>query len=406
MKEAQQHNQGLKASRAKVLASEARASEAFAGLLPQVKFSGRLAQLSEVDPFSVTLPGQGTLTLFPSIDHSYSARVFIQQPIFTGFRLLKNVEAAELNAVATQEEFVRDERDLMLEVKKTYWNLVRARQVEDVLIQTETQVSEHLKDVQNFQKQGLATENEVYKVEVQLAEVQLKRIEAGSNRRLVNMALNNLTGRPLQTIVVPMDVPESSSEVPGLTLELVQSAREHRPELKALRARKEMSESGVTAARGGWYPLIALQAGYDYAKPNQRIIPPADRWESTWDVGISVQWNIWDWLTTSQQVSQAQAIVQQAEAGLQQYENAVEMQVMQQYWKVQESQQKQVVAKKGLEQATENYRITNEKYKSGIGTNTDVLDAEVAMLNARLNHLQANIDYQLAQAALEHATGK
>ncbi|MCI0707990.1 MAG: TolC family protein [Ignavibacteriae bacterium] len=407
VQEAWQHNHSLKASRAKVLASEAKASEAFSTLLPQVKFTSKFAQLSEVDPFGVTVPGLGSLTLFPSIDHSYSARVSLQQPIFTGFRLLNNAEAAELNAVATQEDFIRDERDLILDVKKAYWNLVRARQMEEVLMQTVAQVSEHLRDVQNFSRQGLATENEVYKVEVQLAEVKLKLIESESNRRLANMALNNLMGKSLQTKIVPSDNPESISavETPEAASELLQTARQNRPELKATRARKELSEAGVSTARGGWYPQVTLTAGYDYAKPNQRIIPPTDRWEGTWDVGVTVQWNVWDWLTTSHQVSQAEASVQQADAALLQLENAVEMQVMQQYWKVQESQQKQAVAKKGLEQASENYRITNEKYKSGIGTNTDVLDAEVAMLQARLNYLQANIDYQLAQAALKHAAG-
>ncbi|HEY4613637.1 MAG TPA: TolC family protein [Bacteroidota bacterium] len=412
VQEARKNNAGLRGSVARVAAADAKASEAFSALLPQVRLTSRFAQLSDIDPFSVTAPGLGSLTLFPNIDHSYSARVSVQQLVFSGFRLMNNLDAARLNATATQEGFIRDEHDLILEVKRTYWSLARARHAEEFIRQTVEQVSEHLRDVQNFNKQGLATENDVYKVEVQLADIKLKLIEAESNRRLITMALNNLMGKPLDVAIIPTEDPELTAP-PLDTLDMVlntpsallNGAREHRPELKATRARKEMSEAGVAMARAGWYPQVALSAGYDYARPNQRIIPPKDRWEGTWDVGLTMQWNLWDWFTTANQVSQAQAAVRQTEAGLEQLENAVAMQVAQHYWTMEAARQKRVVAKKGVGQAMENHRVTNEKFKRGLATNTDLLDAEVALLQSKLNDLQANIDYQIAYANVIHAAG-
>ncbi|MGH2567058.1 MAG: TolC family protein, partial [Bacteroidota bacterium] len=303
--EARKNNHGLRASHAKVVAAEAKAREAFSAILPQVRLSSRFAQLSDIDPFSFTAPGFGSFTLFPNIDHSYSARVSLLQPVFTGFRLLKNIEAARLNASATEEDFAGDERELILEVKTTYWNLVRARQAEEFLKQTVEQVSEHLKDAENFYKQGLATQNDVYKVEVQLADVKVKQIEAETNRRLMTMALNNLMGKPLESSIIPTEDPEMPAK-PGEPIDtssmsfapaFLQWAQENRPELKAIRLRKEMSEAAVGAARAGWLPQIALSANYEYARPNQRIIPPKDEWRGTWDVGLIMQWSVWDWFT-------------------------------------------------------------------------------------------------------------
>lgn len=403
---ARQNNFGMKIAQAKVDAADARASEAFSGLLPQLRLSSRFAQLSDIDPFSFAAPGLGIFTLFPNISHNYSARVTVQQPIFTGFRLVKNLEAARLSAAATQEDFLKDEANLMLEVKTTYWNFYRALRAEEFLKQTVDQVSEHLRDVKNFYTQGLATENDTYKVEVQLADVQVKLIEAESNRRLLNMALNNLMGKPLETIIVPTEDPEvpvRTGENVDTTdsygaLGLIGVAQSNRPELKAMRLRKEMSEAGVIAARAGRLPQIALSANYDYARPNSRIIPPKDRWESTWDVGVTMQWNLWDWFATAHQTSQAQAALQQAEAGLAQLQNAVILQVTQYSAKTREASQRRVVAKRGVELAAESYRITNEKFKKGVATNTDLLDAEVALLQAKLTYTNAQIDYQIAYA--------
>lgn len=405
-----QTNVALKISHANVEAADARVREAFTTLLPQIRLSGRFAQLSDIDPFAFTAPGFGTVTLFPNIDHSYSARVSLQQPLFTGFRLLNTLKATRLNADATQEEFRKDEADLLLEVTTTYWNLYRAIRVEEFLKQTVEQVSEHLNDINNFFRQGLVTQNEVYKVEVQQADVQVKLLEAQNTRRLLNMALNNLLGLPLETTVIPTEDPEpharegehvdTSFAVPSV---LIRNALANRPELKALRLRKEMSEAGVSAARAGWFPQLSLVAGYDYARPNPRIIPPKDRWEGTWDVGLALQWNLWDWLATAHQSSQAEAAVQKAAAGLELLERAIALQVFQHYATMQQARERRLVAKRGVDQAVEHHRVTNERFKQGVATSTDLLDAEIALLQAKLNATQAQVDYQIARAQVIRA---
>jgi outer membrane protein TolC len=410
---ARQTNLGLNISRANVEAADARVRETFTTFLPQIRASGRFAQLSDIQPFSFSAPTLGTLTLFPNIDHSYAARVSVQQPIFTGFRLLNTLKAAQRNAEAAQEEFHRDEADVILEATVTYWNLYRALRVEEFLKQTVDQVSEHLEDVQNFYRQGLATQNDVYKVEVQRAEVYVKLLEAQNNRNLVNMALNNLVGLPLETVIEPTDDPEAPAWTgesrdmitPRTAGELTSLAQANRPELKALKLRKEMSEANVAAARAGWLPVVALTAGYDYARPNPRIIPPKDRWEGTWDVGLTLQWSLWDWFATAHQTTQAEAAVRKAEAVLEQMERAVTLQVFQHDATMRQAAQRREVAQRAVIQAAESHRMTQEKFKQGVATNTDLLDAEIALLQAKLNYTQAQVDYQIASAQLLHAAG-
>ena len=59
-----------------------------------------------------------------------------------------------------------------------------------------------------------------------------------------------------------------------------------------------------------------------------------------------------------------------------------------------------------MEQAQESYRMTSEKYKNGLTSNTELLDAETALLQAKLTHTQAVVDYALALARLKKAVGE
>lgn len=407
-------NASVKVSEAKVMAAEAKVGETHAALLPQVKFTGRAAQLSSVPVTSIALPLPGfqPIQLFQSIEQNYAAKVTVQQPIFMGFRLQKNQEMAEHNAEAVRQDYSKDQAEMVLNVTTAYWNLRRGIEVEKVVTQTTDQVSEHLKDVRNFARQGMVSDVDVIKVQVQLSDVQVKQIEARSAIRIATMSLNSLIGNPLETNIVPSEKPDvpgdttaSVSVLSGTLESLLAQAKANRPELRAMQSRRDLSAAGVDAAKGGWYPQIAIAANYDYARPNMRILPPKDQWDGSWDVGISLQWNVWDWNTAGYQTAQAEASLKQAEASTSQLEDYVALDVAQQYFKRIESREKIIVASRGVAQAEETHRITREKYKQGAATNTELLDAEMALLQAKLIHTQSVIDYNVAIARLKKAVG-
>ena len=406
-------NPSLQISQAKVQAAEARSSEAATTLLPQLTLSGRAAELSSINPFGLKIgpPVNISMILFPDITENYSMRLSLQQPLFTGFKLKKNLEMAELNANATREDLTKDQSDLVLNVITAYWNFYRAIKVEEVIRQSVEQMSEHLKDAKNLSRQGLATDADVMKVEVQLSDVKVKQLEARNAIRLASMALNSLIRNSLETEITPSDTPAISQDASVALLnenlsKLQTLACERRPELKSMQLRRDMSSAGVTAAKGGWYPQIFFAANYDYAKPNQRILPPKDEWDGTWDVGVTFQWNIWDWYATGHQTAQAEANLRQSEAGITQLNDAVTLDVAQQYFNAQTAMEKVNVALGGMEQARESYRMTSEKYRNGLTSNTEMLDAEIALLQARLTHTQAIVDCTLAMARLKKAVGE
>jgi outer membrane protein TolC len=300
---------------------------------------------------------------------------------------------------------------LVLNVIIAYWNFYRAIKIEEVIRQSVEQMTEHLKDVKNLSQQGMATDADVMKVQVQLSDVKVKQLEARNTARLTSMALNSLIRNSLDAEILPSDTPAIPQNAAGAVytenLSTLQNyARDHRSELKSMQLRRDINRAGVIVAKGGWYPQVYLAANYDYARPNQRIIPPKDQWDGTWDVGVTLQWNIWDWNATGHLAAQAEAALRQSEAGITQLNDAVTLDVAQQYYNVQTAKEKVDVAFGGMEQAQESYRMTSEKYKNGITSSTEMLDSEIALLQAKLTHTQAIVDCTLALARLKKAIGE
>ncbi|GJQ20392.1 MAG: transporter [Bacteroidia bacterium] len=405
IQEALARHPSLRIAEARTLAAEERTSELRSGLFPQVRFTGRAVLLSDVPEF--TVPFLGPTPLFPSITKNYGTRLSLQQTLFTGFRLRSSIDAADANEAAVRYEYQREKSDLIVNVTAAYWNASRASRLEEVLRQSVEQVSAHLNDIRSYEHQGLATAADILKVETRLSDIRVKLIQAQGALKIAQMTLNSLMGRALETPVAPSDDPVAMDEagLPGSLDEAVRIARERRPEIGAGRERRAMQEAMVTAAAGGWYPSIVLAANVDYARPNPRVIPPEDRWYRTWDVGVQVQWNVWDWFATASQTEQARAQLSQAEAVLVQVTDAVVLETAQSFFSLKEARERIEASRFGARQAQESYRITHEKFRQGLATSSDLLDAEVALLQARTTEANALAEFAVQQQRFRKALG-
>jgi outer membrane protein len=400
-------SKALHASLMKVRYADARAGEAGTVLLPSVKFTGGYTKLSDIPAAQVSLPIFSTpITLSPSVTDNYTARFTVQQPLFTGFKLQRSVDIADYNAQATEKEYDRDKSDLAYSIKNAYWSLAKAIELQKVVDENVGQVKAHLKDVQNLQGQGMTTNNEVLKVQVQLSDVQLRQIDARNNVQLARIALNNVIGLPLDTDVrLTTGIIHEHREFTNLPT-LIRQGQERRPEIKSMEYRVHAGDAAVSLAQSNWWPQMYVMGNYVSARPNQRLFPTQDVFKDTWDVGVSISFDLWNWGSTLRQTDQAKAQVEQAKDGLGQLQDAVALEVTRDYLNLLRAGERIGVAEQGVKQAEENYRVTSAKFKQGLTSNTDLLDAEVALLQAKTSYTQAVTDYELAEASLERSIGE
>ena len=398
----------LHSSKQKVKYAEARMSELKTNMLPSLKFQGLYTRLSHIDPVVFNLPAAlgGPFTLSPSIDNNYSLKFTLQQPLFTGFRLSSSVDMAEYNSLAQKQDYSKDEHDLIYNIKTAYWNLYKANQLKVVVDENVNQIKAHLEDVTNLFNQGMATKNDVLKVQVQLGDIQIRQIDANNNVRLSMINLNNVMSQPLSTQIETVEKVTPKVEMIN-TLDLfVNKAYEYRPELKGMEFRIKAGESGVTLAQSGWYPQVALVGNYLSARPNQRVFPSVDQFKETWDVSLSVSVDIWNWMVTKDQTDQAETQLEQVKDSYKIIKDNITLEVTQNYLNILQAKEKMIVAGNNVSQAEENYRVTDDKFRNGLTLNSELLDAEVALLTAKTNYVQSQVDYELAKAQIEKSSGE
>lgn len=405
----------LHASRMKLRSSTAKAQEVAAARLPSLRLGAGYTRLSEVPPFAVTLPGAPEpIVVSENFFNAWNLRLSVEQPLFTGFRLQAGTESARMLERSAGQDLAKDRSELVFSIKAAYWGLARARELATVVEETIGQVGEHLKDVRAFFDQGLLTRNEVLRTELQLANAELMRIDARAAVEVARTSLCTLLGLPLDADLELTTTAESQAsrafdadlaggaETAG---KLVEAALDSRPEIRSADLRVKAFEAGLKAARSGLYPQVFLAGNYYYLRPNARFMPAEDRFHGTWDVALSVSFDVWNWGRTKSQAEQAKAQLAQARDARALLEDAAVLDVTQSRLALVQARDKLRVAGRAVGQAEENLRVFRERFRQGVALNSEVIDAELVLFQAKAARAQAAIDLVLAQARLEKALG-
>lgn len=400
-----QKSKTLHSSLMKSKTSAAKLSEVNAMRLPSLKLAAVYRRLSKVDPFSIMGP-TGPITIAPNILDNYVTQLTLAQPLFTGFRLSSSSDIAEYTANASAEDYNKDKAELIFNIKNAYWNLFKAVQMKKVMDDNVQMVKAHLNDANNLLKAGMLTKNDLLKLEVQLSDMMFKQVDAENAVKLSMTALNSTLSISLNTeIEISSSANMSLVEYDKLE-KLISSAVEKRTEIKSADYRVKAGEAGVTLAKSSWYPQISLYGNYYYSRPNQRIFPSKDEFKDTWDAGVNISMNVWDWLTTSYQTEQAEANLAQAVDGLGIVKDNITLEVTQNYLNMNQSLKKIEISNLAVKQADENMRITSDKFKNGLAASSDVIDAETAQSTAKINYTNSLVDYELSKARLDKSIGK
>jgi outer membrane protein len=410
LKLAAENSKNISISKSKVDFAKLKGEEASTGYYPTLKLLGSYTRLSDVEPFTIKFPTSPTTSiervLSPTIVNQYSARLSMFQPVFTGFRLDAGAEIASYNEMASIEDLKKEYASMTVDIKTAYWSYYKGKEQLKILEENIQQSKAHLADLESFQKNGLATLNDVLKLKVQISNLEYMKLDAETNINFAIVSLNTLLGLPLDTEIELLDKPKSMTLSIESLKNLVEIANENRYELKSMDLRYKASNSALKMSKAGWYPQISLAGNYTFAQPNPRLQPSQERFYGTWDVSVQLSYDLWNWNLTSIQSGQAEANMMQSKYALDQIYDGIKLEVTQNYYNIMKSKEKIEVAKIGIDQAEENLRVTNQRFKNGVSINSDLIDAETAWLSSKINFTSAVVDYEIAIAKLEKALGK
>ena len=396
----------LREAAARADAAEAVVEQRRASALPQIAAQAGYTRTNHVETFGVLLPNNQFRLIYPDIPDNYRTRLDLQWPLYTGGRLDALERAARIEATASSDDIATARADLTLEVTRAYWTLVTAVESLRVVDESVARVDAHLRDVRNQFAAGLLPPNDVSSVEAQGSRQRMLQVQARAARDVAEAELARLVGAapgtPIEAIAI-LDVPP---RVPASMDELIDLARRQRPERASLVKRVAAAAERNRAAAAGAKPTIGVGGGFDYARPNARIFPREDAWRTSWDAGVNVSWPLLDGGRTRGELAEASAAGRAAEERLAEFDSIVAVEIRQRMSEIDASRAAIAAANDAVRSAREARRVVGDRFAAGVATSTDVLDAQVALLQAELDRTQAIAAARLADARLARAVGR
>lgn len=373
---------------------------------PIVGASASYNRTNHVEELSVPQPSGSRLVVFPDIPDNVMSRLALQWPIYTSGRTdaLERAAVAEAAAIGADIEIAR--ADLRLEIVRAYWAAATAREAVRVLEESSARADAQLKDAQRRFDVGLIPPNEVSGLEAQRSRERAQLIEASNLREGAFIDLRRLIGAAPDTVIELTDNLDTPDTVTVPAPELIEQALQARPERKAMTFRLGGAEARHEAALTGNKPTVAFTGGVDYANPNPRILPRKREWQESWDVGVSVNWNFFDFGRTKAQAAEASAAITATRERIAEFDSVVSAEVRQRLLDLNSSQAMVRAAADAVRSAAEARRVVTDRFAAGVATSTDVLVAQVALLENELVRTRALASVRLAEARLERALGR
>ena len=392
--------------RAREQGAQAAIKSAELAKMPTFNASGSYVRTNHVREFSVLQPTGFRLVIYPDIPDNFSTRVGFQWPIYTSGRSDALERAAEAEATAVTAEIETTRADLRFEVVRAYWAAVTARESVRVLEESAVRAEAQLGDARQRFKVGLIPPNEVSSLEAQRSRERAQLIEAQNIREAALIDLRRLTSIPDGTVVELADSLDAAVIAPQAADALVSQAIDIRPERKTFMARLSALEAREDAVLANTRPTVAAAGGVDYANPNPKIFPRIGEWQRTWDLGVSVSWNVFDFGRTKSQAAEIAASVTAARERIAEFDTVVAADVRQRILDLESSQAVVQASADAVRSAADARRVVGDRFAAGVATSTDVLVAQVAFLEAELARTRALAGVKLAEARLERSLGR
>jgi outer membrane protein len=358
---------------------------------------------TSIDPPNVSLSGD-TLTsqdIGPNKNWNFSADMDLVN-LTNWF----NYFGARQSKIKAHLDVINSEQDLIYSVKTSYYGYLAFVENVDVQEQAVERSKEQLKLINSRFELGSASKSDVLKQKVQVGNDELALLEAQNSVVTSKATLAYTIGIDPNREDIEFSTEYSTREFDGTVDEAIQFGLEKEPGLLA--AERDLA-AARHAVRSRWASYLPTLSGfYDYTRSIGTIAYPVvqDYSSNRGTYGFQISLNIFDGFSRERNLVQAKINRNNAQAYLAETRNLVTRDVKTAYYEITQYREAKRVANENVESATEDLKITQEKYNLGAATILDLLDSQVSLKRTQVSLIQADFDLNLSIAKLENAMGK
>ena len=329
---------------------------------------------------------------------SYSAQLGGSLDLFQGFRRFADLKGANLgvdlqNARYRQSEYVTQEA-----VKISYFNAVATRELVRVEQDRVRRQEDQLSFVEQQLELGRATRSDLLRSQVDLNNAKVALLNAENSARNAQYALAEAVGlgEPLE--------PEPAAEMDAAPFtwdkaELMTMAMAGAPGLVSARAQAEADQAAVASAKSAYLPSLRFNGGWAWANSE---FPPQNR---SWAVSLSGSYPLFNGFSRENQLYTAKARADQSRSAERAEDLRLRKDIDGAYGTTVAAQASRGLAEQTVDLSREDLRVSQERYRLGLATILDLQSAQITLLEAEVNLIRAQFDYQLGLARLEALLG-
>lgn len=429
---AMRNNIAMRNARHNIEAAESQRKEAFTKYFPNVSgtglwyYAGKPMVDATVNPseiitpeigaaMSQMLPAEALAALSNPISISMMKSgafggITAMQPLFAGGQIVNGNRLAKVGEEISHLQLQLTENEVEKNVEQYFWQLVSLQEKTKTVAAVESLLNDIHKDVDVAVRAGVTLRNDLLQVELRQNEMESQKLKLQNGIFIVRQLLgqyacltpDNNASAPYQSADVggyaySFDIvsPDVNAQVHALPYPVgEQSAVKQLPEYQLLTKQVDATRLQHKLEVGKNMPTLAVGAGYTayrFSSNSSTLDAPKSNFPMLF---ATVSVPISDWWGGSHAIKRKKIAVMQAEEQLQ--DNAQLLTIrMQKAWRdVQEAQQQLDIAKRSIEQATENLRIHRNYYKAGTATMSDLLEAQMLYQQTCDKHTEAFINLQ------------
>jgi outer membrane protein len=326
----------------------------------------------------------------------YGYKLHLEQPLYTGNKLTAAKKRAEANRDDAKSGLNAADNDLTLDVKKAFYSVLQIQRQEQTMEEAVASMENHLREADAYFKANLVPKLDVMRAEVKLADLKQQQVLAKNNLKLAKSTFNFILGVDLGVVYVLEDQMKYGP-LPNTLESCKNEALSNRPELAAANAKVEMARQAVELAKSGNKPTVALVADKFHTDPNDQ--------SPSLTYGVVAQLKIFDNGLVKHQIAAAEDNWKQAVINQELVQRNIKLEVEQAYCDVEAALETIDVAQKSLAHAQETLDMAQTRYKVGLSSSLERIDAELGLTQAKSNYTQTLSMYNIALARLDRAMG-
>ena len=376
----------------------AQIDESSSSAWPQLDFKADYTRMGNIAEYE--LPGGETIAFAP--ENNYKVGLNLSQKIYSP-QVFEAIKASKSFAKSAELEFTIVKEAVVSSVKKAYYLYLFTSAMIDVKQESVEQLKRHADDVSSRLEVGLATDYDLLRAEVQLANATPSLTKAKNAKLLAKAALKLTLG-----IAADSDLSISGAlEYQPYEIALKDAQRiasEKRSELHQLGYEIQTLKSYVNVSKKEMLPQLSLHGGYNYANDGVSTGGEAE-WDYNWNLGLSLDYKLFDGWEKSSRVSRNRRDLSAANIKREETSNRLKLEVETAFAKIGEARELIWSQEKNIENATRAFSIAEAGNLNGVISQLELMDAQLALTEARSNYTQAVYDWLIAKVQMDRAMG-